>query len=126
MSTFWHWFWLVIEIFLLLTYLTVLFQIFGDLFRDRSTGGLTKALWLLLLFVAPLLGALIYLLVRGKGMAERSAAVAERTKAAADAYIREVAASPAQEIAQAKQLLDAGTITQDEFAGLKAKALATP
>lgn len=126
MSTFWHWFWLVIEIFLLLTYLTVLFQIFGDLFRDRSTGGLTKALWLLLLFVAPLLGALIYLLVRGRGMAERSAAVAERTKAAADAYIREVAASPAQEIAQAKQLLDAGTITQDEFAGLKSKALATP
>lgn len=126
MSTFWHWFWLVIEIFLLLTYLTVLFQIFGDLVRDRSTGGLSKALWLLLLFVAPLLGALIYLLVRGRGMAERSAAVAERTKAAADAYIREVAASPAQEIAQAKQLLDAGTITQDEFARLKAKALAAP
>ena len=126
MSTFWHWFWLVIEIFLLLTYLTVLFQIFGDLFRDRHTSGLKKALWLLLLFVAPLLGALIYLLVRGKGMAERSAAAARQVKAATDSYIREVAASPAQEIAQAKQLLDTGAITPEEYADLKARALAAP
>ena len=41
-----------------------------------------------------------------------------------DEYIREaVACSLAQEIADAKTLLDAGTITQQELDSLKAKAL---
>jgi hypothetical protein len=68
---------------------------------------------------------LIYVLTRGKGMAERQRASMERSKAEADNYIRQVAGkSPADQIADAKALLDAGTISQEEFATLKAKALA--
>ena len=49
----------------------------------------------------------------------------QRAKSDTDAYIREVAGkSPAEHIADAKALLDAGTITKEEFERLKSKALA--
>lgn len=62
-------------------------------------------------------------MARGRGMAERQRAAMQRAKSDADAYIREVAGkSPADQIADAKGLLDAGTINQEEFARLKALA----
>ena len=126
MSSFWQWFWLVVEIWFLFAYLMILFQIVGDLFRDRTSSGWAKAGWVLLLLVMPLLGALLYLLARGRGMSQRSLQAARESKAAADGYIRAVAgATPAQEIATARELLSSGAITPDEFATLKARALAT-
>ena len=72
----------------------------------------------------PFLTVLIYLIVRGRGMAERNAAAAVEMKAAQDSYIRDVAgSSPADQIARAKELLDSGAISQAEFDSLKAKAL---
>ncbi|OJV78896.1 MAG: hypothetical protein BGO37_00615 [Cellulomonas sp. 73-92] len=125
MSGFWQWFWLVVEIFLFLMYLMILFQIIGDLFRDKALGGLAKALWMLVLVIAPFLGALVYLIARGRGMSERAGEALREHQAAADHYIRTVAGtSPAQEIATAQELLTAGAITPDEFARLKAQALA--
>jgi hypothetical protein len=102
----------------------VLFSIIGDVFRDHSLSGGAKALWIFCLVFFTFITAIIYILVRGKGMTERSIAQAQQNKQAADNYIRAVAASPADEIASAKALLDAGTITADEFASRKAKALA--
>jgi len=124
-SGFWEWFWLVVEIFLFVAYLMILFQVIGDLFRDKALGGFAKALWILVLVVAPFLGALVYLIARGRGMTERAGAALREQQAAADHYIRTVAGtSPAQEIATAQELLTAGAITPDEFARLKAQALA--
>ncbi len=123
--SFWQWFWLVVEIFIFFAYLMILFQIVGDLFRDRSTGGGVKALWVVLLILFPVLGALVYLLARGRGMTERSIAEAARAKSTTDEYIRAVAgSSPVQEIATAQELLASGAITPEEFAQLKARALA--
>jgi len=105
-------------------YLLILFQIVGDLFRDSELGGGSKALWLICLIFLPMLTALVYVIVRGNGMANRQRAAMQRSKAEAEDYIRQVAGkSPAEQIADAKALLDAGTINQDEFAKLKAKAL---
>jgi hypothetical protein len=124
-SGFWQWFWLVVEIFLFFAYLIVLFQIIGDLFRDRALGGLAKAVWVVLLILFPLLGAVLYLIFRGRGMTERAVEAVHESKSATDDYIRTVAGtSPAQEIAAAQQLLTAGAITPDEFGQLKARALA--
>lgn len=123
--TFMESFWLVLEIFFFFAYLMVLFQIVGDLIRDRELGGFAKAMWVLALIVVPLISALVYLIARGSGMARRSAAAMEAAREGTETYIRDVAGtSPAAEIASAKQLLDAGTITPEEFAALKAKALA--
>jgi hypothetical protein len=71
------------------------------------------------------LTALVYVLARGKGMAERQSSALQRAKSDTEAYIREVAGkSPAEQIADAKALLEAGTINQGEFERLKEKALA--
>jgi hypothetical protein len=125
MSNFWDFVWLIFSAFLFVAYIMVMFHIVVDLFRDTGVGGFAKALWMIGLIFLPFLTALVYIIARGSGMAERQQAVLKRAKADADAYIREVAGkSPAEQIADAKKLLDAGTISQDEYARLKAKALA--
>ncbi|MBN0038765.1 SHOCT domain-containing protein [Cellulosimicrobium cellulans] len=125
MDTFWDWFWLMVWWFFFVMYLVVLFQIVADLFRDRHLSGWWKAVWVIALIVVPFLSALIYLIARGKGMGERHAQSVASAQAATDAYIRSAAgASPSSQIADAKALLDAGAIDQQEFAALKAKALA--
>ncbi|MCB9439204.1 MAG: SHOCT domain-containing protein [Mycolicibacterium sp.] len=118
--------WYTIMIFAFVAYLIILFQIITDLFwRDHTTSGWVKAIWTVFLIVFPFLTALVYLVARGNGMAQRARDAALAAKAETDSYIREAAGrSPAQEIADAKALLEAGAITQAEFDSLKAKALA--
>jgi len=119
-------FWLLIWSFFFVFYLMILFHILGDLFRDKDLSGWWKAVWIIALIVFPFLTALIYLIARGKGMAERQAGEIQEAQAATDSYIQQVASqgNPANQIATAKGLLDNGTITQAEFDRLKASALA--
>lgn len=125
MNSFWDFFWSIIVIFLLMAYLVVLFQILTDLFRDRELSGWWKAVWVLFLIFFPFLTALIYLIARGRGMAERQVSALQAAQADQEAYIRSVsgAASPSDEIARAKELLDSGAISQAEFDQIKSKAL---
>ncbi len=108
--------------------LVVWFRCILDLFRDSSLSGWGKAGWAILLIFVPWLGALIYLIARGRSMSERQMAEFTQARAEQEKYIRQVAStsstSPADQIASAKGLLDSGTITQTEFDALKAKALA--
>lgn len=127
--SFWDIIWFIIVSFAFIAYLMMLFSIIGDLFRDRSVSGGMKAVWVIFLIIAPFLTALVYLIVRGNGMAERQAAAVGAMQSAQADYIRSVAAggsapTPADQISTAKALLDSGTITQAEFDALKAKALA--
>lgn len=123
---FWGFLWLMIWAFFFIMYLMILFQIILDVFRDHSMNGGVKAIWLIALLFVPLITALIYVIARGKGMTEREMAAAQQSKAATEDYIRSVsgATDPAAQIANAKALLDAGTITQAEFDQIKTKALA--
>ena len=125
--TFWDflvwsfWFYIVIVC------ITIFIRILIDIFRDPELNGWAKALWVLFIVVVPFLAALIYLIVRGRRMAQRSMAGAVEAQQANDQYIRSVAGSgsAASEIESAKRLLDSGAITPAEFDTLKAKALAT-
>jgi hypothetical protein len=123
--SFWDIVWFIIISFAFIAYLMILFNIIGDLFRDRGTSGILKAVWIICLIFLPFLTALIYLITRGAGMAERHAQALSQMQAAQDSYIKSVAstATPADQIAQAKQLLDSGAISQAEFDALKAKAM---
>ena len=128
MNSFWDFFWLLVWTFFFVMYLIILFQIIGDLFRDKDLSGWWKALWIIFLIIFPFLAALIYLVARGKGMAERHAGEMRQAQAATDQYIKSVASqgsSPADQIASAKGLLDSGAINQQEFDQLKQKALAS-
>ena len=125
--SFWDIVWFIIFSYLFIAYLMMLFSALGDLFRDHELSGWSKALWLLFFLFVPFLSLLVYVLVRGDGMAERQARRMQAAQADQDAYIQQVAgqqASPAAQIAQAQQLRDSGEITADEFATLKARALA--
>lgn len=125
MSNFWDILYLIASTFLFFAYLIILFHIVVDLFRDSELAGGYKALWLIGLVLVPFLTALIYVLARGKGMAERQRTALQRARSDTEAYIRDVAGkSPGEQIADAKALLDAGTINQVEFDRLKEKALA--
>ena len=102
-------------------------RIVFDLFSDHTTGGWGKFGWTVFLILMPWLAVFVYLLARGKGMQERAMVAAQQQQVATDNYIKGVAAqskSPAEQIADAKGLLDSGAISQQEFDALKAKALA--
>ena len=123
---FWDVVWFIIISFAFVAYLMVMFSILTDLFRDRETGGFAKAVWVIALIFLPFLTALIYLVARGRGMAERSAKEAMSLQQQQEAYIKDVAgkASPVDQVAQARRMLDAGEISQSEYERLKEKALA--
>ncbi|PYI69321.1 hypothetical protein CVV68_02670 [Arthrobacter livingstonensis] len=119
-------FWSIIIFCLFLSYLILLFQILIDILRDSSISGWTKAVWIFFLLAAPVITALVYIIVRGGSMSERGVRTANTAQQETEQYLRRVAGmqSPAGQIASAKALLDAGTVTDAEYAQLKAKALA--
>ena len=105
--------------------LTIWFRCLFDMFSDHSLSGWAKAGWAIFMIFIPWVGALVYLIARGRSMSDRQAAAIQQQQAAQEQYIKQVAAtSPTDQVANAKALLDSGAITQDEFATLKAKALA--
>ena len=125
MSNFWDMVLLMVSTFFFIAYLIVMFQIVVDLFRDDELGGGSKVLWVIGLIFIPWLTAIVYIVARGKGMAGRQQASVQKARSDTETYIKTVAGkSPAADIAEAKVLLDAGTISAAEFARLKAKALA--
>ena len=124
MSNFWDLVMLMVSTFVFVAYLIIMFQIVVDLFRDSELGGGSKVLWIIGLIFLPMLTAIVYIVARGKGMAARQQASVQRARSDTESYIKSVTGkSPAADIAEAKALLDAGTISQDEFTKLKAKAL---
>lgn len=124
-ENFWSIFWWLFCVYAIFAFLWAMFMVIGDLFRDHELSGWWKAVWILFLAFVPFLSLLVYMIARGKGMTERSMAQARKSQEATDAYIRQVtAASPSEEIAKAKALMDAGTISAAEFERIKSKVVA--
>ena len=117
--------WTMVIFFIWILWFSLLFNIWADIFRRHDISGFGKTGWLIFTLVLPFLGVFIYLIAEGKSMGERRMAQMQAAQSDFDAHVREVAASqgPADQIAKAKSLLDAGTIDQAEFDRLKAQAL---
>jgi len=115
--------WTMIIFFAWVAWLWIVITVFTDLFRRHDIGGWGKAAWVVFVIVLPFLGVLVYLIAQHDGMRERSVKQAQEQQAAFDQYVREASGGSAAEIAKAKELLDAGTITQAEFDAIKAKAV---
>ena len=116
-------FWTIIIFFFWVIWIWIVIQVLADVFRRHDIGGFAKALWVIFVVIVPWLGVLIYLIAEHDGMRERSTKQAQAQKEQLDQYVREAAGDSADQIAKAKALLDDGTITQQEFDALKAKAL---
>jgi hypothetical protein len=120
--------WAMLVFFFWFVLILIFLQIVMDLFRDDSESGVMKAVWVIFLIFLTPITMLVYLIVRGKGMAERNAQAAKGQMAARDAAVQSVVgagATPADQISKAKELFDNGAISQTEYDALKAKALAS-
>ena len=118
--------WTFVLFFGLIIFFWLLITVFGDLFRRHDVSGWGKAAWTVFVIVLPMIGTLVYLITQGRSIGDRDAHQAQQMRADTDAYIRSVATpgmSGVDDIAQAKQRLDEGAISQDEFDQLKRRAL---
>jgi hypothetical protein len=115
--------WTSLWVFMLILFIWVFIAIVGDLFRDHETSGWGKAAWVVALIVFPLLGSLAYLIVRGRGMAERSMAHERLARDQFDSYVRTTAAStgagPVDDLTRLADLRGSGAITDAEFETIK-------
>ena len=120
-------FWTIFEVFLWVIWFWILITVFIDIFRSSDLSGWGKALWFLFVLLIPLVGVLVYLIVRGGSMHDRAARVAEQQDAAVRSYVRDAAgteSTTADQLAKLADLHDRGVITDEEFAREKAKVLA--
>jgi hypothetical protein len=121
--------WTIFVFFGWVLFLYLLILVYMDVFRRQDIGGWAKAAWIVFTLVLPFIGTFTYLIVSGRGMRERREHDTRQAQAAFDDHIRSVASggdgtdNTADQIAQAKHLLDTGAITADEYTRLKQKAL---
>ncbi|MFI7352985.1 SHOCT domain-containing protein [Streptomyces avidinii] len=120
-------FWTMLWFFVWVMWFFLLFKVITDVFRDHTLGGWGKAGWLVLVLVLPLIGVLVYLIVRGHSMHERDRKQAEEQQAAFRSYVQKTAGTgggSADELHKLSALKDKGDLTQAEFDRAKAKILA--
>jgi ABC-type multidrug transport system fused ATPase/permease subunit len=119
-------FWTMLEIFAFVVYIWLLIAIFSDIFRSSDLGGGAKALWVLFVFIIPLVGILAYLIARGDKMHERAAQQAQQQQEAFDSYVKEAAgtSSTADQLAKLADLKEKGALSDAEFEAEKTKLLA--
>jgi uncharacterized membrane protein YcjF (UPF0283 family) len=121
--------WTTLWLFFLFMFIWVFVALIADIFRDQELSGWGKAAWILLLIILPLIGSLIYVIVRGPSMAERSAKQAAAAQADFDNYIRQTAGTagggsgPVDDLHRLAALRDSGTITEEEFQAMKARVV---
>lgn len=119
-------FWTMLWFFCFFIWIWLLILVISDIFRSHDLGGGAKAAWLILVIILPLLGVLLYLIVRGHSMGERSTKQAADSQAQFDAYVRQTAGtqSTAGQLADLAKLHDAGSLSDDDYEKAKAKILA--
>jgi ABC-type Fe3+ transport system permease subunit len=118
--------WTMVIFFIWILWFTLLFRVWGDIFRRHDLSGWGKTGWLIFTIVLPFLGVFIYLITQNEAMTQRDIDRAQAQRAQFDDYVRTTATSggATAEIEKAKGLLDTGAITQAEFDAIKQKALA--
>jgi putative oligomerization/nucleic acid binding protein len=120
-------FWTIFEVFLWIIWFWILITVLVDIFRSRDLSGVGKALWFLFVLVIPLVGVVVYLIVRGGTMHERVAHVVQGQEAGYDSYLAQSAApspSTADQLTKLADLRDRNVISDQEFDQEKAKVLA--
>ena len=110
----------VFSVFIFVLWFWLLIRIFGDLFRRRDVSGLGKTLWVIALVVFPYLGIFIYLIMQGRGMAERQT---ERTQQARDELRQVVGFSVADELEKLERLKNSNVISNEEYRRLRTRAV---
>ncbi|HEY8018307.1 MAG TPA: PLDc N-terminal domain-containing protein [Actinomycetota bacterium] len=111
--------WAMLAFFFFFMAIWIFIAVFSDIFRRRDLSGGAKALWVILIFIVPFLGAIIYLIVRPRMTEQDKEEMAkmQEAKRRVDGY------SAADEIAKLSKLRDEGKITAEEYEKMKANAM---
>jgi ABC-type multidrug transport system fused ATPase/permease subunit len=118
-------FWSMLWFFVFISWIMLLFRVFGDIFRSDMSG-VGKAFWVIFVVLVPLLGVLIYLIAHGGDMQKRAYEGAAAQQQAQQEYIQSVAGSGqsgADELQKLSSLHQSGVLTDAEFADQKQKIL---
>jgi hypothetical protein len=117
--------WSFLWFFLFVMWIVLVVSVIGDLFRDREASGVTKLLWTVFIVFLPYLGVLLYILLRGRGMAERNIKDAQAQEAAFRQYVQQAAGTggPADQLAKLVELHEKGKLSDAEFASMKSKII---
>jgi hypothetical protein len=107
-----------LAIFVFVVWFWLLISVARDLFRRHDISGWGKAIWVMALIIFPYISVFIYLISQGRGIAERDAQTAQQAR---DDLRRVVGFSAADEIEKLDRLKRAGSISDAEFARLRAK-----
>ena len=120
-------FWTILEVFLWVIWIWILIWVFIDIFRSHDLSGWAKALWFLFVLFIPLIGVLVYLIVRGGSMHERAQQQVRQQDREFRAYVQQAAGSQstADQLTKLADLRDRGVISAEEFEREKAKILAS-
>ena len=110
----------VLSIFIFVLWFWLLITVFGDLFRRHDISGWAKVIWVIALIIFPYLGIFIYVISQHRGMAERAQ---QRAQQARDELRQVVGYSVADEIEKLERLKNSGTISNEEYARLRARAV---
>ena len=110
----------VLSIFIFVLWFWLLITVFGDLFRRHDISGWAKAIWVIALIVFPYLGIFIYLISQHRGMAERQS---HRVEQAREDMRHFIGYSVADEIEKLERLKTSGTISNEEYTRLRARAV---
>ena len=110
----------VLSIFIFVLWFWLLITVAGDLFRRHDISGWAKAIWVIALIIFPYLGIFIYLIAQHRGMAERQG---QRVQQAREDMRHFVGYSVADEIEKLERLKNSGTISNDEYTRLRARAV---
>jgi hypothetical protein len=111
--------WAMLAFFFWFMVIWIFIAAFGDIFRRDDLSGWGKAGWILLIFLVPFLGVLIYMIARPRmtDQDRRLAATAAERERRISGY------SAADEIAKLAQLRDSGELSPKEYERLKSQAL---
>ncbi len=115
--------WSMIWFTLFIIWISLLLQVFVDIFRSHDLGGGAKALWTIFVIVFPYLGVFVYLIARGQKMSQHAVEAAQAQQAQMRAYVQDAAGtvSPSDELVKLAALRDKGVIDDAEFQRMKAK-----
>jgi hypothetical protein len=110
----------VLSIFIFVLWFWLLITVFGDLFRRHDISGWAKVIWVIVLIIFPYLGIFIYLITQHRGMAERQS---QRVQQAREDMRQFVGYSVADELEKLERLKNSGTVSNEEYARLRARAV---
>src|ERR1700721_2143693 len=112
----------VVELAFMFLWIWIAIGVVFDVFRSHDLSNWSKALWVLFIFVFPLIGVLGYLIVRGHTMHEHQAQARNQYEAFRQFTRGTTPPGSADDMSKLAELRDRGVLTDEEFDRAKARA----